>query len=73
MGETQNALTQLERAFALDSNNADLCYTLVQIHINEQNYRQALRFATRLQELVPRDPQIAALVEKLTLMQSVSP
>ncbi|WP_105265595.1 tetratricopeptide repeat protein [Pseudoalteromonas sp. T1lg76] len=73
MGETQGALTQLARAFALDSNNADLCYTLVQIHINEQNYRQALRYATRLQELVPRDPQIAALVEKLTLMQSVTP
>ncbi|MFY8274726.1 tetratricopeptide repeat protein [Pseudoalteromonas sp. SSDWG2] len=72
MGENHAALTQLEKAFSLNPNNPDLCYTLVQLSIGQQDYGQALRFASKLQQLVPNDPQILALVQKLTMMQSVS-
>ncbi len=72
MGESQHAMTQLEKAFTLNPNNPDLCYTLVQLHITGQNYAEAVRFASKLQQLVPNDPQIHALVQKLTMMQSVS-
>lgn len=73
MGEVNEAIVQLEKAFALNTNNADLCYILTKLYLSQKNYSQALLSATRLQQLVPGDRKVQMLVEQLTMMQGISP
>ncbi|QCZ94919.1 tetratricopeptide repeat protein [Salinimonas iocasae] len=69
MGEKSAATVALEKAFETDDANPELTYLLVQINLQQKHHAKALKYAKHLSALLPGNPQIKALVEKLELQR----
>jgi len=66
LGQQQQALAVLDAAHQRHPTNRDLLVALTTLNRDAGNREAALRYARRLSELNPDDPEAAALLSELT-------